>query len=158
MKPKKELPTPKMLLVEARGSLEKDAPIDLRDYADVIGELRAKNFSYGEIVDWLAARLDRHFNKGAVHRVFKEWEEEQAARAQQLAEEIADGAGEPPMIDPEEAETAKLTGELLEVVQRAIQERKIPTSFAINATKRLQGVLDDDLRSEAEAESFDKKR
>jgi hypothetical protein len=87
MAPKKDTPSPKTLLLEARGVVEQDAPIDLDDYADVIGELRQKNFSFGKIAEWLGERLGRPINKGAVFRAYKEWE---FTRSVEIAENAAE--------------------------------------------------------------------
>ena len=79
MKPKITLPSPKLLLVEARGSVGRDAPLNVDVYASVIGELRdGKNYSFGKIAEWLGERVGREINKGIVYRVYHDWRDARA--------------------------------------------------------------------------------
>lgn len=79
MKPKQTLPSPDILLLEARGAIGRDAPLNVDVYASVIAELRdGKNLSFGKIAEWLGERLGREINKGIIYRVYTEWTEERA--------------------------------------------------------------------------------
>lgn len=106
-----------MLLIEARGVIGRDAPLNLRDYSSVIGELReGKNYSYGKISEWLGERLGREINKGIVYRVYSEW-----ALQRSQAEEYDEP--QPPEDDEDAYERA--VGELSErILNLALQEAK----------------------------------
>lgn len=75
---KKDLPLPEMLLLEARGAIGREAPLNVDVYASVIAELRdKKNYSFGKIAEWLGERLGREINKGIVYRIYSDWCENQ---------------------------------------------------------------------------------
>ena len=79
MKPKKSIPSPDILLLEARGVVGRDAPLNFDAYASVIGELRdGKNMSFGKIAEWLGERVGREINKGIIYRVYSDWAEARA--------------------------------------------------------------------------------
>ncbi len=65
-----------MLLVEAEGALDQEAPLSLSDYVRVIDQLRDKNYSFGKIAEWLSERLGRPVNKGGVYRAYADWLED----------------------------------------------------------------------------------
>lgn len=68
-----------MLLLEARGVVGRDAPLNVDTYASVIGELRdGKNMSFGKIAEWLGERVGREINKGIIYRVYSDWAEARA--------------------------------------------------------------------------------
>lgn len=97
MAPKKLPPSPRSLLAEAKG-VEEKITVRLQDYADVIGELRDKNYSYGKISEWLGERLGITVNRGLVHRIFTEWDEERNRTAD---DELYERMNEMPPTDEE---------------------------------------------------------
>ncbi len=110
MAPKKLPPSPKSLLLEAKG-VEEKVSLNLYDYADVIGELRGKNYSYGKIAAWLAERIGVTVNKGLVFRIYEEWAIERAKTADdELYDRMHDG---PPT---EEEEVGRMLNEDLQKI------------------------------------------
>jgi len=142
-----------MLLVEARGAIERDAPIDLSEYADVIGQLRGKNYSFGRIADWLAERLGRAINKGGVFRVYQTWEIEQ----KYAAEEIDFSPSEPP---DDEEETDRLILKIAEEVRSAavdsVANQSLPEFFADEGILRAAAIIEQERADERAADDADK--
>lgn len=116
MKPNNALPSPNLLLLEARGAEGLEAPLKIDDYASVIAELREKkNFSYQKIADWLSERLGREVNKGMVYRAYENLRELRELQAMTLDVDIDEP--EEKSIEEEIAEaTAQLEAAILPCV------------------------------------------
>ena len=153
MPPKKDLPSPKMLLVEARGAIEHDAPINLDEYASVIGELRAtKNYSFGKVAEWLGERLGRPINKGAVFRVFKDWERKCELEAFNRDEDME---GPPNDLDEAESEMKEVADCALDAARQCREDRKLPASVVIEGLERALRRAKQEAADEKAAEDAD---
>ncbi len=142
-----------MLLVEARGAVEDDAPINLDQYDAVIGELRSeKNYSFGKVAEWLTERLGRPVNKGAVFRVFKDWERKCELEAFNRDEDMA-----PPPDDQDEAEfeMKEVANCALDAARQCREDRKLPASFVIEGLERALRRAKQEAADEKAAEDAD---
>ena len=152
MSAKNDLPTPEMLLVEAKGTVERNAPIDLYDYADVIGQLRAKHFSFGKIAEWLGEKLGRPINKGVVYRIYDGWKFEQE-KLEDLREEY-DG---PPPDEHDEInmEIRRLADRILDYAEDAASNKAMPSHIAEEAIIQAAWDINQRRNDERAAEEAD---
>ena len=140
-----------MLLVEAQGAVERDAPIDLHEYASVIGQLRGKNYSFGKIAEWLAERLGRPINKGGVFRVYEDWVE-----AQDNDERYRGNFGPPPDEEDQVNQLIQeIADEILSAANGAVVRKCLPSWFAPEAITRAAKIVEREKADERAAEEAD---
>lgn len=153
MKPK-PIPTPEMLLVEAEGALDQEAPLSLFDYGRVIDQLRDKNYSFGKIAEWLSERLGRPINKGGVYRAYSDWledcrlQEEHGLSLHEVREHTEDEGTR--IVDD-------LAEELGNYANSLADERGLPREFATEAMLRMAKIIERERADEKAAEDADKK-
>jgi len=151
MAPKNDIPSPEMLLVEAQGAVDRDAPIDMNEYGAVIGQLRGKNYSFGKIAEWLGERLGRSINKGAVYRSYQTW--------LQLREE--EGFGAPEFEPPDDEDELnhiiqEYADDVLAWASKAARGSSHPEWMAKEGIRRAAAMIEQEDADERAAEDADK--
>ncbi|MEZ5413278.1 MAG: hypothetical protein R3F03_03080 [Opitutaceae bacterium] len=150
MTSKTDIPSPEMLLVEAEGAVDRDAPIDLNSYGNVIDQLRDKNYSFGKIAEWLSDRLGRRINKGAVFRSHQIWLQWQKLNESTMGIEPPHGDD-----DLAENEIDDFAQEIVADVRKVAMRRRVTESMMNEALRRAAAIVDQNEDDERAAEDAD---